>query len=215
MFESPSKSSTASESGPTPEVRREFGRLRAALTPDRLALTAGAAAPSEQDAGQIAALEFSAKTFIGPNATYYDDRWRWMGWRGRRRSWNWAAVLSLGTWLAYRRMHRYATIYGLWLMLLLVLALSGTPLRLVGLLQFGVAAGLGVYGNTLYQQHFFQSVREIGRQYRDHAERVSALAAAGGVDRRALLAWTAMVLATGALLVYFAADLGLEVRWRY
>lgn len=216
VFESPpSKSSTASESGSAPEVRRESGGLRAALTPDRIALSAGAV-PSEQEAGsEIAALEFSAKAFIGPNATYYDDRWRWMGWRGRRRSWNWAAAASVGAWLAYRRMHRYATIYGLWLLLLLVLALSGTPLRLVGLLQLGVAVGLGLYGNTLYQQHFFQSVREVGRRHSDHAERVGALVAAGGVDRRALCGWATVVLAAGALLLSLASSLGLEARWRY
>ena len=45
------------------------------------------------------------KTFVGPNGTYYDERWRWMEWRGRSRSWNWSAALTFGGWLAYRRLY--------------------------------------------------------------------------------------------------------------
>lgn len=214
MLEPPSNLPAADGSDRT--VRREFGRLRTALTPDKLALTAGAAEPSEQNTDdQIAPFDYSAKAFVGPNGTYYDDRWRWMDWQGRRQSWNWAAAASFGAWLAYRRMHRYGAIYGLWLMLLLVLAFWGTPLRLVGLLQLGVAIGLGLYGNTLYQQYFHQNAREIGRQHSGHAERVSALTTAGGVDRRALCVWAGAVLASGALLLLLVSGLGLEARWTY
>ena len=53
----------------------------------------------------------STKTFVGPNGTYYDERWRYMEWRGRSRSWNWAAALSFGGWLAYRRMYAAAALY--------------------------------------------------------------------------------------------------------
>jgi len=152
---------------------------------------------------------------VGPNATYYDDRWRWMEWQGRQQSWNWAAAASFGAWFAYRRMYRYAAVYGFWLMLLLVLALSGTPMRLLGVLQLGVVIGLGLYGNTLYQQYFRQSAREVGRQHSTHAERVKALAAAGGVDRRALFGFAGIALAIGAALVVLTSSLGLEARWTY
>ena len=50
----------------------------------------------------------STKTFVGPNGTYYDERWRWMEWRGKRRSWNWSAALTFGGWLAYRRLYALA-----------------------------------------------------------------------------------------------------------
>ena len=218
MLETPSSNAPVADgSGRTPGARREFGRLGSALTPDKIALTAGAQVePSDQATEkQIGRVDFSAKAFVGPHATYYDDRWRWMDWQGRYQSWNWAAAASFGTWFAYRRMHRYAAIYGLWLVLLLVLVLSGTPLRLAGLLQLGVAIGLGLYGNTLYQQHFFQNAREIGRQYSGHAERMEALAVAGGVDRRAVCLWAGGVAAIGALLLLLAPSLGLEARWTY
>lgn len=218
MLQSPSSSSSvADDSGRTPGVRREFGRLGSALTPDKIALTAGAEAePSDQATEkQIGLVDFSAKAFVGPNGTYYDDRWRWMDWQGRYQSWNWAAAASFGAWFAYRRMHRYAAIYGLWLMLLLVLVLSGTPLRLLGLLQLGAAIGLGLYGNALYQQHFYQNAREIGRQHSGHAERMEALTGAGGIDRRAVCLWAGVVLAIGAVLLLLAPSLGLEARWTY
>jgi len=218
VIESPSsKSAAAAGAGSTSDMRREFGRVRASLTPDPIALTAGAEADaSGQDkTRQVGPVDFSAKAFVGPNATYYDDRWRWMEWQGRQQSWNWAAAAGFGAWLAYRRMHAYAAIYGVWLVLLLVLALSGTPLRLLALLQLGVALGLGLYGNTLYRQYFRQRARDIARQNGDHAERVRALATAGGVDRRALGVWLGLTVVLGAGLLALASSLGLEAGWTY
>lgn len=217
MLESPSsKPPAADASGSGSAVRREFGRLGPARSHDRIALTAGAEAePADPEQKQIGLVDLSAKAFVGPYATYYDDRWRWMDWQGRHQSWNWAAAASFGGWFAYRRMYRYAAIYGLWLILLLVLAHSGTSLRLLATLQLGVAVGLGLYGNTLYYQYFRRCAREIGPQHSEHRERVEALASAGGVDRRALYVWAGAVLAIGALLLVLTSSLGLEARWTY
>ena len=38
-----------------------------------------------------------------------------MEWHGAQRSWNWAAALSLGGWLAYRRLYDYAALHSVWL----------------------------------------------------------------------------------------------------
>jgi hypothetical protein len=138
----------------------------------------------------------SAKTFVGPNGTYYDERWRWMEWRCLNRSWNWAAALTFGGWLAYRRFYILAALYLGWLGLLLLLALGGAPLRLVAVLALIVAALVGFYGNTLYQLRFQRMSWKVAEQHEDHAARLKALADAGGVDRRA--AWV-MALSGGAL----------------
>ena len=96
----------------------------------------------------------STKTFVGINSNYYDESWRLMEWRDVSRSWNWAAALSLGGWLAYRRLYDHAVLHAAWLTLLILLVLSGTPIRLVVLVQLIVAVLLGVYGNVLYRRRF-------------------------------------------------------------
>jgi len=143
----------------------------------------------------------SAKTFVGPNGTYYDERWRWMEWRGLNRSWNWAAALTFGGWLAYRRFYVLAALYLGWLGLLLMLALGGAPLRFVAVLALIVAALVGLYGNVLYQQRFRRMSWKVAEQHEDHAARLKALADAGGVDPRAVWLMAAAGGALGALLV--------------
>jgi hypothetical protein len=49
----------------------------------------------KEDAGSPELLPLDlAKTFVGPNGTYYDESWRLMEWRGAHRSWNWAVKPS-------------------------------------------------------------------------------------------------------------------------
>ncbi len=128
----------------------------------------------------------SAKTFVGPNGTYYDERWRWMEWRGLARSWNWPAALTFGAWLAYRRLYRWAALYVAWLGWLVVMAMNGASLRFLAVAQLAIALAFGAYGNTLYLQHFRQMARKIGRQQCEHGARLCALADSGGVDRPAV-----------------------------
>jgi hypothetical protein len=168
---------------------RRFGRLR------HPPASAPAPAPADQPQHAVMPVD-SAKTFVGPNGTYYDERWRWMEWRGLNRSWNWSAALSFGGWLAYRRFYALAALYLGWLGLLLMLALGGAPLRLLAVLALIVAALVGFYGNVLYQQRFRRMSWKVAEQHGDHAARLKALAEAGGVDRRAV--WI-MALAGGAL----------------
>ena len=143
------------------------------------------------------------KTFVGPNGTYYDESWRLMEWRGANRSWNWAAALSLGGWLAYRRLYDHAMLHSTWLTLLTLLAFSGTPLRLLVTAQIMVAVLLGVYGNALYRRRFRQAAEAAARHDGDYPTQLAALAAAGGTDRRAV--WLMIVAMAGvsvAILVF-------------
>lgn len=143
---------------------------------------------------EILPLDLS-KTFVGPNGTYYDESWRLMEWRNANRSWNWAAALSLGGWLAYRRLYDHAVLHSAWLTLLILLGLSGTPIKLLVLVQVVVAVLLGGYGNALYRQRFRQAAEAAARHEGEYAAQLGVLAAAGGTDRRAV--WLMIVAMTG------------------
>ena len=172
-------------------VARRFGRLRRPQVSQ----------PDPALAEQVAVPVDSAKTFVGPNGTYYDERWRWMEWRGRNHSWNWSAALTLGGWLAYRRFYGLAALYMGWLGLLLGLALAGAPLRFLVALALMVAVAVGLYGNTLYQLRFRRMSWKVVDQHKEHAARLKALAEAGGVDRRAVWIMALSGAALGAVLI--------------
>jgi hypothetical protein len=181
--------------GGAPGARR-FGRLRRPPA----AQPAASLAPPQPATHALVPVD-SAKTFVGPNGTYYDERWRWMEWRGLRRSWNWAAALTLGGWLAYRKFYGLAALYLGWLALLLAAALDGASLRLLLAAQLAVAVLVGAYGNTLYQQRFRRMSWRVAGRHDDHAGRLAALAEAGGVDRRAVWLMATAGLGLGALLI--------------
>jgi hypothetical protein len=173
---------------------RPFGRLR----PPPPAPPETFAPPDDE----LVVLPFdSTKTFVGPNGTYYDERWRWMEWRGHNQSWNWAAALSLGGWLAYRRLYGTMSVHLGWLGLLMILAVNGAPLTLLAVLQLGVAVAIGVYGNVIYRQFFRRVALRVARDHDEHAARLAALAYAGGVDQRAVYGMFAALagLALGVL----------------
>ena len=164
-------------------ARREFGRLRP---------THGALGVVAEDVPPID----MPKAFLGQNGTYYDDCWRWMDWRGRHYSWNWAAATTFGGWLAYRRMYVAAGLWLAWWALLVGLASAGVPLRGILVLLLASAAGLGFYGNTLYMQHFRRVARKVGQRHAGFEARLKGITEAGGVDPRA--PW---VMAVAGLLV--------------
>ena len=157
---------------------------------------------ADEAAPEVVPLDL-AKTFVGPNGTYYDESWRLMEWRGANRSWNWAAALSLGGWLAYRRLHDHAVLHSVWLTLLLLLALSGTPIRLLATAQLLVAVLLGVYGNALYRRRFRQAAETAAHHEGAYPAQLAALAAAGGTDRRAVWLMIAALAGVSASLVVF------------
>ena len=128
----------------------------------------------------------SSKTFIGPNGTFYDEAWRWMDWRGKKRSWNWPAALTFGHWFAYRRLYRYAALYVLWLAALAAALVNNVHVGLVaGLLILGQIAS-GLYGNILYFGAFRRAVTYITEKGKgDYDELLNQLAKAGGIRPKA------------------------------
>jgi hypothetical protein len=191
VFHASSRDQTATGTlEPPAHGPRQFGRLRPPppAPPPELARTEDEVLPFD-----------STKTFIGPNGTYYDEHWRWMEWRGHNHSWNWAAALSFGGWLAYRRLYGAMALHLGWLGLLMILAVNGVPLTLLALLQLGVTIALGLYGNLIYRQFFRRTALRVARDHTDHAARIAALANAGGTDRRAVYGMIAAVAGLAAI----------------
>ena len=150
----------------------------------------------------------STKTFVGTNSNYYDESWRVMEWRGVNRSWNWAAALGLGGWLAYRRLYDHATLQSALLTLLILLALSGAPIKLLALVQLVMAALLGLYGNALYRRRFRRAAEAAARHDGDYPAQLAALAGSGGTDRRAVWLLAASMAAIIASLIAFRQSVG-------
>ena len=152
------------------------------------------------------------RAFLGPNASYYDERWRWMDWTDRRSSWNWSAALGFGAWLAYRRMYGPAAVAVAWQILGVALALASFPVAILAVVQGAIAASLGFYGNTMYLRHFHRRAGAVLARHRGAAARERALARAGGTSPLAALAAVLIVLL--ALLALLAGHAG-EVRLRW
>jgi hypothetical protein len=181
---------------------RAFARLRQHA--DSAAADSLEAPGVQDDAARPEVLPLDlTKTFVGPNGTYYDESWRLMEWRNANRSWNWAAALSLGGWLAYRRLYDYAVLHSVWLTLLILLALSGTPIKLLALAQVLVTALLGVYGNALYRHRFRQAAEAAARHDGEYAAQLAVLAGAGGTDRQAVWLMIVAMAGVSASLVAF------------
>jgi hypothetical protein len=184
---------------------RAFARLRQSAEEGADGLRE-ARAQDESAGPDIPPLDLT-KTFVGPNGTYYDERWRLMEWRSANRSWNWAGALSLGGWLAYRRLYDHAVLHSVWLTLLILLALSGAPIRLLVTAQIIVAVFLGAYGNALYRRRFRRAAEAAARHDGDYAAQLAALAAAGGTDRRAVWVMVVAMVGVSASLVAFRQSL--------
>jgi hypothetical protein len=201
---------TAVLDGQAEPVRRRFGRLQppqatvpAQTLEGRFKLripSPAAAAGTLPEAPPVLPFD-STKIFVGPNGTYYDERWRWMEWRGRNRSWNWAAALTLGAWLAYRRLYWAAAISLVWIGALVLMLLNGVFPPLVAAGQLAVAIAIGLFGNRLYQVSFRRAALQVAKQHEEYAARVAALAGRGGVDPRAVWLWASSAVGLAGLLL--------------
>jgi hypothetical protein len=162
------------------ERLRQFWRLRRHAEPADITF-----ADQYVDEPGITPLD-STKTFVGTNGTYYDERWRYMEWRDRRRNWNWAAALSFGGWLAYRRMYLAAALFVAWLGLLVALAANGILVWPLVVAQVVALLALGGYGNALYMMRFRRAALAAAQGDGQHQDRLDALARSGGTDRLAI-----------------------------
>ena len=208
MFEAkPRDGSTAADLETLRANLRAFGELRQRA---EAASEAGSGAPGALHGPaqpEVLPLD-STKTFVGTNSNYYDESWRSMEWRAVNRSWNWAAALGQGGWLAYRRLYDHAVLQGALLTLLILLALSGAPIKLLALVQLVVAVLLGLYGNALYRRRFRQAAEAAARHDGDYPAQLAALAGSGGTDRRAVWILAAVMAAITASLIALRQSVG-------
>ena len=196
MFASRSEQSSLVGVDQVNENLRQFWRLRRHAEDERPTL-------ADQYVAEpgITPLD-SNKTFVGPNGTWYDERWRFMEWRGRRRSWNWAAALSFGGWLAYRKMYAAALLYLAGLGLLLGLAINGVAFWLLAPALLVAALALGTYGNALYLARFRRAALQAARGDGQHEDRLAALARIGGTSRFAVAVMIAAGLGLAGAVVW-------------
>lgn len=181
------------------ESLRQFWRLRKREEPEGSAL-----ADQYIDESGVTPLD-STKTFVGPNGTWYDEHWRFMEWRGRRRSWNWAAALSLGGWLAYRKLYLAAALYLAWSGLLLTLAINGIPLWSLALAQVCALLALATYGNALYVAKFRRAAVRAAQSGGEYEDRLAVLARAGGTSRVAVYAMAAAGVAVAGAAIWLTS----------
>lgn len=125
------------------------------------------------------------RAFLGDNATYYDEKWRWMDWRGARTSWNAAAAVGFGFWLAYRRMYGLAAIQLVWLSVLVLMYAVGFPWFMPLVLHGLVAWQFGRFANWIYYQHFIRVAQNVYKRYTGPNDRETQLRAAGGTNTTA------------------------------
>ncbi|WGF86843.1 DUF2628 domain-containing protein [Marinivivus vitaminiproducens] len=135
------------------------------------------------------------RAFLGENATYYDEKWRWMDWRGARTSWNAAAAGAFGFWLAYRRMYGLASIQLGWLAVLVLMYAVGFPWFVPLVLHALVAWQFGRFANWIYYQHFIHTAQKVYKRYTGPDERERQLRAAGGINTTAPAVLAALSLA--------------------
>jgi hypothetical protein len=197
QFASGSEQSTLPSPEQVNERLRQFWRLRRHAEPADITF----ADQYVEEPGIIPV--DSSKTFVGTNGTYYDERWRYMEWRSRRRNWNWAAALSFGGWLAYRRMYLAATLFVIWVGLLVALAVNGVLVWPLVIAQMAALLALGGYGNALYMMQFRRAALEAAQRDGLHQDRLDALARSGGISRLAvyLMAMAGVAVVSGVVAV--------------
>jgi len=180
QFASGSESSTLISPDQVNERLRQFWRLRRHAEPEHQDL-------SDQilEGPAVTPLD-SAKTFVGANATYYDECWRSMDLGRRRRHWNWAAALSFGGWLAYRRMYVAATAALIYQGTLLAMALNGVWIWPLLAAEIALMYVTGNFGNAHYMARFRRAALCVAEGDGEYQERLAALAEAGGTDRPAV-----------------------------
>jgi hypothetical protein len=195
QFASGSEQSALASPEQVNERLRQFWRLRRHAEPSEITF-----ADQYIDEPEVTPVD-SSKTFVGANGTYYDEHWRLMEWRDRRRDWNWAPLLSFGGWLAYRRLYSIAALFVLWLGLLVALAVNSVNLWPLAIAQLVALVALGAYGNALYMMRFRREALAAARSDGQHRDRLDALARAGGTSRLAVLVMAIAGFATAAAAV--------------
>jgi hypothetical protein len=155
--------------------------------------SAPSAAPA--DADRLAAA-------IGPNASWYVERWRRMDARRSQVQWNWAAGLASLAWFAYRKMWVPAAALALFFALLAALGLLTMSLPVAigaGVLALAAMAASGALGTSFYRRHVGKLVG--GTAGLDGEAAWVRLQSRGGASAPAALAGAALFAAIAAAIV--------------
>jgi hypothetical protein len=122
---------------------------------------------------------------IGPNAAYYQERWRQMDAKGSSISWNWPACLVSGFWFAYRKMWLPLIVLVIVNVLISAAGASNPDFGKVSLLlTIGITFITGTFGNHLYRKHVQRLIAETSTLPRDM--QAEALQKRGGVSQAAV-----------------------------
>ncbi|HYI47154.1 MAG TPA: toll/interleukin-1 receptor domain-containing protein [Allosphingosinicella sp.] len=161
--------------------------------PGGKAPAAPSAAPA--DADRLAAA-------IGPNASWYVERWRRMDARRSQVQWNWAACLASLAWFAYRKMWVPAAALALFFALLAALGLLTMSLPVAigaGVLALAAMAASGALGTSFYRRHVGKLV--AGAAGLDGEAAWARFQAKGGASGPAAFAGAALLAAIVAAVV--------------
>ena len=147
-----------------------------------------------------------ARTFLGPNASFYDESWRVMLWRGRRTSWNPHAALLGPVWLGYRRMPTTALAYLGWLQLVWLVQAHGWSLWLVtAMLALGMLV-TGTYANAIYLSKFHRMQHQIRSESGSVLKQEQFLKKHGGVSQALAFTFGAVAVIQAALSIYMLGN---------
>jgi hypothetical protein len=138
---------------------------------------------------------------IGPNASWYLERWRLMDARRSQVQWNWAACVASLFWFAYRKMWVPVAALALFFLLLAVLAVlaKSPPVAIgAGVLAIAAAVATGALGTSFYRRHAGKLVAGTAGLDRDAA--MARLWVGGGVSKQAAMVALAIAAAAAALL---------------
>lgn len=129
---------------------------------------------------------------IGPNASFYLDRWAQMDSKNSAMSWNWPACLFNFFWFAYRKM--WLPMAGVFVANFALLMITGTNPRFAGafwLFTAGIGFAVGSFANYLYRQQIEKLIEDTAPLGRP--AQLEALARRGGVS------WLSLGLTFAAL----------------
>jgi hypothetical protein len=139
---------------------------------------------------------------IGPNASWYVERWRRMDARRSQVQWNWAAGLASLAWFAYRKMWVPVVALALFFALLAALGLLTMSLPVAigaGVLALAAMAASGALGTSFYRRHIGKLVG--GTAGLDGEAAWARFRAKGGASAPAALAGAALFAAIVAAIV--------------
>jgi hypothetical protein len=139
---------------------------------------------------------------IGPNASYYLERWRAMAAKKSQLSWNWAAFLFSLLWLGYRKMWVPTVTLFLVFVALCLLSVQSGPMLLAGsAISLLAVAATGTLGTAFYRQHVLRLARQSAAL--DPEAAAARLRARGGVSTPAVLVLALLAIAVAAGAGYY------------